>query len=140
MYLYKENVIHKFESIAEILEYFYQVRLGMYEKRKTLLLYLLKEQMEVLLEKIKFITLVIEDPNVIFRQTKHVIQQNLEAKGFTRIDSLLSMSMYSWTLEKITELQKELDKVQSNYHNLEAKSPAQLWTKDLELLRTKLLY
>lgn len=138
MYLYKENEIHKFDSVAEILEYFYQIRLGMYEKRKNLLLCLLKEHMEILNEKIKFISLVIEEPMLIFRQTKQVIQQQLISRNFIRIDSLLSMSMYSWTFEKISELQKELDKVQNDYYHLESKSPAQLWSKDLEILRKKI--
>lgn len=136
MYLYNENrEIQKFQSVREILEYFYQKRLVMYIKRKELILQKYTEQLETLTEKMKFISLILEDPYIIFRKTRDVIKKTLLEKGFTKLDTLLSISISQWTDEKIYNLSEEIGEIEEKKTELESKTPESLWNDDLEYLK-----
>lgn len=135
MYLYKDSEIHKFESVKEIMEYFYVNRLDMYKKRKENLISDLNTKLELVQEKIAFIKLVLDEPEFIFRKSKNVIKEQLIQREFVRIDQLLGMPIYWWTEEKIQELEKEKDELIKEIAVLEVKTAEILWNEDLETLK-----
>ena len=137
MHAYKDKVIHKFDSIAEILEYFYQQRMEKYVARKIHVLEQLKDKMDVLNEKIRFIQLVLKSPEIVFRQTRKYIQTELEKREFKHIDSLIQMPIYSWSIEKIKELETEYSKLKKQYDIIDSKTETQLYIEDLEQLQSK---
>lgn len=138
MHLYRTESsgvqIYKFESVQEILEYYYGVRLGKYADRKAYQLKRLKDRLEVVQEKIRFILWVMEHPEKVFRKSKTQIQNELVENGFVHTDVLLALPIYAWSEEKIKECEKERDTIQKEIRELSAKSPEQLWNKDLEEL------
>lgn len=135
MYLYKDKEIHKFESVKEILDYFYEERLVMYEKRKTSILENLNNQLEIVNEKIAFIRLVLDEPDLLFRKTKKVIEESLKERQFKRTDQLLGMPIYWWTEEKILELECNAENLEKEIEILTGKQPQDLWTADLKELK-----
>jgi DNA topoisomerase-2 len=137
MHAYKDKVIHKFDSVAEILEYFYQQRMEKYVARKIHVLEQLKDKMDVLDEKIRFIELVLKYPEIVFRQTRKYIQTELEKREFKHIDSLIQMPIYSWSMEKIKELETEYSKLKKQYDIIDSKTETQLYIEDLEQLQSK---
>lgn len=135
MWIYDENrKIHKFESIIEILEYFYEKRLKKYGERKEHILREYNNRLELLTEKLKFISLVLENPHIVFKKTKEQIRQKLDQHGLYRLDILLSMPVSQWSEEKIDELHAEINKVQSNIQILQQKTAESIWNDDLEEL------
>jgi len=136
MHLYRpegsEMQIHKFESVQEVLEYYYGQRLSKYADRKAYILKKLNDRLDVVQEKIRFITLVIEKPETVFRKTKSQIQKDLVENGFIHTDLLLTLPIYSWSEEKIKEYEKERNQIRKDIQELSEKTPEQLWNNDLE--------
>jgi DNA topoisomerase-2 len=138
MYLYRDQVIHKFQSVNEILEHFYEQRLEMYVKRKEYVLKNLKEQINLLDEKIRFIQLVLDNPDVIFRRTKKEIYTELQERMFTQVDSLIQLPIYNWSTEKIKEYTQDLKQLNQQYDIYNQKTIQELYTEDLLKLKEKL--
>lgn len=143
MYLYRSldgssAQIHKFESVQEILEYYYTHRLKKYTDRKVYLLDQLQQKLDLLSEKIRFIQLVSDHPESILRKTKKDIHTFLGNQGFRYMDTLLALPIYAWSAEKIREYKAEQIQIETEKANLEAKSPEELWNDDLNELHDKL--
>lgn len=142
MHLYRNGSsgvqIHKFESVQEILEYYYGIRLERYADRKAYQLKRMNDRLEVIQEKIQFIIWVMEHPEKVFRKSKSQIQNELVHFGFIHTDVLLALPIYSWSDEKIKEYEKERDIIQMEIRELTAKTPQQLWNIDLEDLKKML--
>jgi DNA topoisomerase-2 len=138
MYLYRDQVIHKFQSVNEILEHFYEQRLEMYVKRKEYVLKNLKEQINLLDEKIRFIQLVLDNPDVIFRRTKKEIYTELQERMFTQVDSLIQLPIYNWSTEKIKEYTQDLKQLNQQYEIYNQKTIQELYTEDILKLKEKL--
>jgi DNA topoisomerase-2 len=138
MYLYRDQVIHKFQSVNEILEHFYEQRLEMYVKRKEYVLKNLKEQINLLDEKIRFIQLVLDNPDVIFRRTKKEIYTELQERMFTQVDSLIQLPIYNWSTEKIKEYTQDLKQLNQQHEIYNQKTIQELYTEDLLKLKEKL--
>ena len=85
-------------------------------------------------EKINFIRLVINNPTLVFGKTKVQIKTELEKQKYTRIEQLLSMPIYSWSGEKIKELEKNINSLHVEIQVLEKKTKQKLWNEDLENL------
>jgi DNA topoisomerase-2 len=134
MHAYKDKVIHRFKNIKEILDYFYETRLDFYHLRKQHQLGELNQKIDLLSEKIRFIRLVLDQPDIVFRQTRKYITQTLEQKGFKHIDILIQMPIYNWSVEKIQELEKERESLQAKFKALESQLERQLFAQDLKQL------
>lgn len=140
MYLYnQEACIQKFLDVQEILEYFYVRRLDMYIKRKQYILEEYQEQLDTITEKLEFIRLVCNEPELVFRQTKETIKRNLTERGFRRLDTLLSITIGQWTEEKMYDLSEQVITLQELKSELESKSPQDLWNQDLTSLKLLLV-
>jgi DNA topoisomerase-2 len=139
MYLYLENAsLHKFESVEEILEYFYQCRIRMYGNRRTQLIERAHQELQAYDEQIRFIQYVLHDPSRVFRRVKSDVRRDLTSLGFHNVDALLGMPIYWWTDEKIRELKECIQAIQDRLRYLETQRPETLWNADLQRLRDQL--
>ena len=138
MHLYRDQVIHKFQSVKEILEHFYEKRLEMYVKRKDYILKNLKEQISLLEEKIRFIQLVLDNPDIVFRRTKKEIFTELKERMFTQVETLIQLPIYNWSTEKIEEYKQDLRQLNQQYETYNEKIIQQLYTDDLLKLKDKI--
>ena len=141
MYLYihkyemEQSHIYKFNSIEDILDYYYTERLHIYKKRKEFTLQKLKEQLQIIEEKIRFIQEVINTPEIVFRQTKDKIRKRLQDNNYIHIDSLLNIPIFHWSEEKISELIEQQKKIIDKIEFLSNKSEEHLWNDDLTRLK-----
>lgn len=132
------NQIKKFDSAEQILASFYDVRLEFYEKRKEYLLSQFREEWSRLDNKVRFILAVISGSIVVANRKKDELLQELHRKGFQTFiqqkktisedddgnhaedepngdelnkgyDYLLSMKLWSLTMEKVQSLTAERD-------------------------------
>ena len=142
MYLYNnKNYLNKYEKISNILEEFYVFRLKKYEERKTYLIKKLKNDLNILSTKVKFINDMISKKIDLSNKNKKTIIKLFESKQFYKIpdepilyDYLLRMPFYSLTKEKVDDLNKQYDKKKKEFDELNKKSPSQLWLDDLDNL------
>lgn len=143
MYLFNKNrQIKKYTSPEEILKEFYTLRIEYYQKRKEYTLKNLKEKLLVLKAKILFINGIIDNTININKKTKmqsiDILEKMKMYKCENSFDYLLNMPIYSFTLERITALEKEFSKVQAEISELEKLSQHNLYDIDLKVLRKQL--
>jgi len=139
MHLYNKNgAIQKYDTIEQIMDEYFDVRLDLYQKRKDYLLNELENQLKLISWKVKFILLIVEKKLEINNKKKVEIEAELLTKKFPKIDNsynyLLTMPIYNLTNEKIEELKKQKNEKETEFNSLVEKTPEKLWLTDLENL------
>jgi DNA topoisomerase-2 len=143
MYLFNEKMIlTKYQTANDILLDFYDLRLDYYQLRKEYLEKKLKEELVILKAKKRFIKQYIDKELDINRKSKEFIVDLLKEKKYplneNSYDYLLTLPVYSFTLEKIELLNKQCEKKQAELEFIQSKSNADLWSEDLKILSEKL--
>jgi DNA topoisomerase-2 len=139
MHLYSpKGSIKKYDTVYDIIDDYYNVRLELYQKRKDYQLDVLKNQLEMISYKVKFILLVIDKKINVNNRKKSEIETDLESHDFPRIknnfDYLLSMPIYNLTFEKVEELKKQKQDKETEYNELKEKTINIMWMEELEKL------
>ena len=142
MHLYSpEGHIKKYNTVFDIINEYYQVRLKLYNKRKEHLLLILKQELLLISNKIKFILLVVNKKIEINNKKKQDIEEKLEEHKLPKIndsyDYLLNMPIYSLTNEKIEELKQKETNKETEYNDIENKTIEAMWLEELILLENK---
>ncbi len=149
MHLYgPEGHIKRYDSVEEIMNDYYRVRLEMYQKRKDHQLAILEHQLKIISYKVKFILMVVEKKLEINNKKKQEIEEKLEKSKFPKIgrtkddtkvsyDYLLTMPIYNLTQEKIEELKRQQEDKETEYNDLNGKTPETIWVDELDILESK---
>jgi DNA topoisomerase-2 len=149
-----EGRIRKYNNVEEIVQDFYELRLQYYRKRKDHLADQLTQEWTRLDNKVRFITEIIQGKLVVQNKKKAEILAELTARAYTPFykgkdeqlvddaddkpgkghgfDYLLSMPIWSLTMEKVQNMQKERDEKQSELDHLLKQSAKDLWNADLD--------
>ena len=136
--------IRKYDSVGDILEEFYALRLGAYELRKKRLLERMRMDAKTLEQKVRFLDLVISDElRLQARSTGSALDTELDERGFERgadgtFRHLLGMAMSSITVDRKDALDKELAERRESIDVLECTTATQLWLRDLEAVERAL--
>lgn len=138
MHLYNnDGRITRYDTVEDILNDYFNVRLDLYQKRKDYKLENLESQLKVISYKVKFILMIVEKKLDINNKKKSEIEDKLASLKFPKHDGsynyLLSMPLYNLTYEKIEELKKQEKEKQTEFDTLVVMKPEQLWMKDLEV-------
>jgi DNA topoisomerase-2 len=136
MNLYNDKYqIKSYKSPDEILEEFYNWRLGFYDKRKELMIKKFKDEISHLNNQIKFIELVIDSDSKLFKlddkQMILFLEKNKISKVSDSYDYLTSMTFKQLTKANLDKLETKLSSVKSEVKKLEQLSNKDLWFKDL---------
>lgn len=130
------NQIQEFQSVEEILDYYFKVKMEYLGKRKDYLVQELKTDLDILNAKITFIKAILDKSLVIEKQPKDKIVKNLEkiitVKVQDSYDYLLNMPLYSLTLEKIKALTETLKNSKLKLRETQEKTLENFWLEDLE--------
>jgi DNA topoisomerase II len=140
----------KYEMVNDILETFYTIRLGYYQKRKDYILKDIEDQIKVLNNKINFILAVIKGYEMIqvnpkitldevnaaggilaVKRSKKEVSFQMEKCGFDP-ELLKKISLYSLTLEEVQSLRDEIMGLENKRKNKEETKIEQFWLDDLE--------
>ena len=129
--------IVKMHSAEEILWNFYKIRNDYNNKRKKYLETLLAHETKVLEEKVRFIEMIINDSLIVYKKKKEVLNSELTSLNFYKVDDnynyLLTMQIYSFTEEVLTELTKKMKEKQLEYDRIINMSIKDIWLKDIWL-------
>tara|TARA_Y100001960_G_C14276022_1_gene634575 strand:+ start:24 stop:428 length:405 start_codon:yes stop_codon:yes gene_type:complete len=121
----------------------------MYEKRKDYQINNLKNEIKLHDAKMMFINYVIDDKIVVYKQPKQSIIDTLRSFNFpfyesnsiieydenvevkTEYNYLLNLSVYNFTLEKVQELEKEIQKKNIELNTLTNTDIKEIWKQEL---------
>lgn len=139
----------KYETANDLMETFYYLRLGYYQKRKDNIISEIGNRIELLNKKIKFILAVIKGNEVIKTQpniteeeannleailvmgnSKAKIKSQMERCGFD-VDLLKKVTLYQCTEEEIQTAHQEITDLEANKLVKEKTEPEDLWLDDL---------
>lgn len=137
-----EGRLQKYADADEIIDEYYPARLIGYVERREMLLRKLREESNILVDRVKFIEGVLEGALDLRNKPEQIVDVELEAYGLRRLvgdppsyDYLVNMPMRSQTKERVAELRKRLADKQQELGILEGKLPTDLWEEELLELR-----
>jgi DNA topoisomerase-2 len=131
--------IRKMSCPEEIIYRFYRVRKEHFIKRKNYLLKSLKESLDLIESKVKFIKYVVNEEIIVFNKKKDFILKQISEKGnLIKIDNswdyLLDLKIYLLTEEKIKELEDKMNKIKSELVTLKNTSIETMWINELKMI------
>jgi DNA topoisomerase-2 len=150
MYLFtEEGAIRKFTTAADIVQYYFGVRLRLYGERKTHQLEEFAKEIAAQDRRQRFIRLVLEGTIVVFRRSKTDIAGQLREHGLLdekesdeesgEGDALLRIPLSAFTQEELAKLDRKIAALRAERDELEATAPEKIWLRELRELRQKLL-
>ena len=136
---YESIELLEYNNIAEYLKDWFSFRAKVYQRRKVYIENKMKFDIQVLENKIKFLTDVINGDVVVMKAKKKDIVKTLEDKEYLKVqdsyDYLLNISIYNLTEDKLLDLNNTLKKKYKDYEDYKNKSISEIWLEDLEPLR-----
>jgi DNA topoisomerase-2 len=86
----KNNKLRRYADETEIMEEFYEIRIDLYSKRKDYLVRKLVRDLEVLDNKVRFITEVIEEKIKVNNRKKKELLSVLRERGYTKYSDIMA--------------------------------------------------
>lgn len=137
------NNIMTYDNVGQILYDYIVNMLGIYNKRKDLLLFNLNRQLVRYTNRVKFIQMVNDNIIVAKGKTKAMMEVELESHLFEKLDDsydyLTQLPYISLTLDKIQELVLKIESINQEIETLQKETHATLWLKDLEAIEKCLI-
>jgi len=152
-----EGKLKKFNTANQILEEFFGLRLSLYTKRKEYLVDKLTAELTKLANKVRFILAVVSQELIIRNVKKSDLLEELISQGYTPFpkkkvvddgndedeqqearsaasdyDYLLSMPLWSLTMEKVNALVSEKEAKEADLNKVIETSEKQMWNRDLD--------
>lgn len=146
MHLYKNNVITKYSTANMILKDYIELRLNIYELRKSHYIKVLENEMLLLKYRKKFIEQILSKKIIIERRKKTDIVQDLINFKYPELatslsskpsyDYLTNLPLFSLTQEKIDEFNNEFVEKSNELELYTNTSIQELWINELDILET----
>ncbi len=130
--------LRKYDTVHDIARAFFRVRREIYEQRKQSMLTKLRNDLEILTNRTRYIQEQLDDTLDLRRQKRETLIATLQSKGYAARDGgyeyLLKMPMDCVTDEKVASLLAERDLKQHEHDDLLKTGSAKLWMRDLDTL------
>jgi DNA topoisomerase-2 len=130
--------LKKYESIEEIIDAFYEVRMDGYRKRKAWLEQDLEQRLQKLSNRARYIQGNLDDTIDLRRKSQQQVEELLIVQHFDKIDGdykyLIKMPMDSVTNENAAKILKERMDAEEELAVLRATTLTQMWVKELDVL------
>tara|TARA_A200000159_G_scaffold164697_1_gene195560 strand:- start:13 stop:3522 length:3510 start_codon:yes stop_codon:yes gene_type:complete len=134
----KDCKLHKYKSVPEIINEFYDVRINVYKKRKAQQLETMKNKLVRLSNRAKYIQETLKGTIDLRRKKTNDVNSLLEGKQYVKIDGdykyLIKMPMDSVTEENVESIMKEKENTENEIEILTKTSLETIWSKELSTL------
>ena len=134
-----EDKLHKYITVEEILEDYFKTRLDIYVKRKQHQLKILKNDCNILKNKVKYIMELLNDTIDLRKKKLGDINDMLTAKEYMMIDDnykyLIRMPMDSVSEENVESLTNEMKKKQCEHDILLSTREQDIWLQELQIIK-----
>jgi DNA topoisomerase-2 len=141
MHLFDDkDTLHKYESVVEIIDAYYEVRLKMYQERKEYMINALERELRLLSNKAKYITENLEGTIDLRKKKKEQVIQMLQEKGYENLDGdneykyLVKMPMDSVAEENVERLLKEKGNKELELETIKDTTIYKMWGDELDNL------
>jgi DNA topoisomerase-2 len=133
--------LHKYETVQEIIDAFYEVRMNMYKKRKATIVNEITNKLLELSNRSKYIQGVLDGTIDLRRKTNKEVDDLLASFGLTMLENSFSylrkMQMDSVTEENVDKIMRDSREMQEQLKILINTSLKQMWLNDLETFEKK---
>ena len=135
-----KGVIAKYATLNDILKHYAEVRLALYETRRTHQIKALEEQLPLHTNVVRFIVSQCEDVQVpnLRRKTRMECDSLLEQHGYATIkgsyDYIMRLPVSSFTKEVSDKHVKEMETIREEIARLQKATASDLWLADLQTL------
>jgi DNA topoisomerase-2 len=130
-----ESKLKKYESVQEIIDEFYDVRIAVYKKRKDALIVSMQQQLVKLSMRAKYIQDILSGQIDLRRKKTEEVNRMLESMAFTKIEGdfkyLVKMPMDSVTEENVEKIMREKADLERELNVLIGTSLEQIWLSEL---------
>ena len=134
----KDCKLHKYKSVSEIINHFYDVRINIYKKRKEQQLTAMKHKLVRLSNRAKYIQETLAGTIDLRRKKSNDVNSLLENKHYDKIDGdykyLIKMPMDSVTEENVDSIMKEKENTEKEIEILTKTSVETIWSRELSTL------
>lgn len=131
-----DGCIRKYKDALAIAQEFVQVRLDLYARRREHEIARLQADMDVLLNKVRFVECVVDGSIVLMRRKRAELETELQGMGFTQQGGsymyLLGMNALSFTEERIEQLQQQLCAMTADLAAYSSRSAKDIWVAELD--------
>jgi DNA topoisomerase-2 len=142
MHMFDENEkLCHFKKISEVITHYMDIRLGLYVKRKAYQVVQLKREAEVLKNKSRFISELLENKIDLRGKKRDQVNEMLTKAKYTKIDDdedykyLVKMSMDMMTSENVESLDIEKNNKLNELERLQNTSEKEIWIAELDELK-----
>jgi DNA topoisomerase-2 len=133
--------LHKYDSVEEIIDDFYGVRLNMYQKRKDYLVVDMEKKLVKLSNRARYIQMTLEGTVDLRRKTAVQVTELLNGLKFAMLDGdykyLIKMAMDSVTSENVAAILKEKADTETQLETLKATPLEKMWLTELQMLEVQ---
>jgi DNA topoisomerase-2 len=133
-----ECKLHKYGSVEEIIDDFYGVRMGLYQKRKDYLVGAMSQKLIKLSNRARYIQETLNGTIDLRKKTAQNVVDLLTAMNFVTIDGdfkyLVKMPMDSVTEENVASIMKEKADTEAELATLKATTLETMWLSELDNL------
>tara|TARA_A100001015_G_C14969587_1_gene704516 strand:- start:250 stop:1641 length:1392 start_codon:yes stop_codon:yes gene_type:complete len=130
-----ERKLHKYQTVEEIIDAYFEVRLSVYEKRKAYMIEHLTLKLQKLSNKAKYIQQTLSGVVDLRKKSAVQVEALMTSQGFDKIDGdfkyLIKMPMDSVTEENVAHIMKERDDATKELEILQNTTIRELWMSDL---------
>jgi DNA topoisomerase-2 len=139
MYMFNHEIkLHKYESVQEIIDDFFSVRMSVYKKRKDALVIDMRAKLEKLSMRAKYIQETLSGNIDLRKKTGQEVTTLLESLDYIKIDGdfkyLIKMPMDSVTQENVDKIMKEKTDTELELDTLIKTSLEEIWLNELRFL------
>jgi DNA topoisomerase-2 len=138
-----EDKLKKYESVEEIIDDYFDIRLEYYEDRKDFMIESLEKELMILSNKAKYIQELLNGTIDLRKKKKQEIVDMLQDKEYDTIDGdeefkyLVRMPMDSVSEENVDKLLKDHHSKQDELDRIKATTIQQMWLSELEILENE---
>ena len=140
MHMFNQDCrLHKYETVEEIIDDFYGVRMKTYEKRKAYLVRNMENRLVKLSNRARYIQETLKGAIDLRRKNSSQVNELLSSMNFIKIDDdykyLIKMPMDSVTDENVSSIMKEKADTEMELATLKNTTLEQMWSNELITLK-----
>ena len=130
--------IHKYDTVIDILDEFYTVRLDFYQKRKDYILGKLQADIDLLKNKIRFVKSVVSEEIKVHKMKKADLEDYLCKEKYLKYeekyDYLIKIPIYNFTTDMVSQLENDVKIADDKYKKIFETDAKDMWLHELNVL------
>ena len=133
----ENNAIAEPESVKEIFEEYYKIKIKFLKKRITSEIKRLQDELDYNQEVYKFI-MDVNKGNINIKLNKKDVEAKMKELKYKFTEKLIALPIYSLTKDKAAEAKQKVADKKVELEEMKKETPENVWLKDLDALEAKL--